>query len=838
MIRTILLAMLVMAAGATHSASSATHSASSAIQPDVNKATIKQFVDVSKDESYFHRSAFEIDLAAELKAHNDLDTATRTLSQKYGLAPNLMNRFARIWIQWVLHRQDAWPEERRSYQDRENARGANFAEIRKALITLAHDARHLPLVVEHAAAAIAAGREYGQECELSEFTELVSGAANLKLAVWTAATHAGNCEAWRIAGLAQFPDSPAMMWNVLDRPTQYGSDTRHDQRFAIVRQIETTADVRGLQGPDAVAMQTTLARRTISYLWNAGLVEDGIAHFEKQSESVRKNLVEERQPTPTIMLDGLSVDLKVEAEGLKPDKTVYADDFRVDLAAALYVVGREADALALYRTFPHPDKAAEAWLCDLKPDGTAGECEQQYADDAVLTMRALELSLVKPKDDPYAIVEMDLGDTTRGSPARASGLWLRLFRKRLNEPAYAWVLPDLSSEWRLDYADYDDRAANALDKALVPQAQAQAQGFRRKVQGARTAMGLSPDFPKIERRTVQRTTPIASSAMRFAERPTAPKCTQPKRLPSILSAVPEGFGLVRAERDGDNAVAISLSQNLDPAGEVSGGGYWVHLSSDGGKTWSKTLYTGLAQFFPYAVKPSSCRKMLAVDHLEIEVARAELDRGSITYPPVALRTKGQTEGLYLEIPIAELEKDTDGDLITDIEEEHLLLNPAKADSDGDGLNDGIDALPNIVNAKSSTETDRVMALVLGKIFDASFGAIIEGVDNADKPLDERLAGPRARDHVSPNRPIFVQGKASDYAGIRPPAMMLVYSDEQIAQLETMTPIFHAVQLWPLIMNRDRSRGFVKWSARWVGGTIGITREGSSWKVEDIAGWIT
>ena len=41
----------------------------------------------------------------------------------------------------------------------------------------------------------------------------------------------------------------------------------------------------------------------------------------------------------------------------------------------------------------------------------------------------------------------------------------------------------------------------------------------------------------------------------------------------------------------------------------------------------------------------------------------------------------------MEIPIAALRSDRDKDGITDILEEHLLLNPDNADSDGDGIDD-------------------------------------------------------------------------------------------------------------------------------------------------------
>src|SRR5436309_15066350 len=82
------------------------------------------------------------------------------------------------------------------------------------------------------------------------------------------------------------------------------------------------------------------------------------------------------------------------------------------------------------------------------------------------------------------------------------------------------------------------------------------------------------------------------------------------------------------------------------------------------------------------------------DRITLEVAVQELDPASITYPPVALHSTRRGSDLYLEIPIAALTSDRDGDGLTDIVEEHLLLNPDKADSDGDGLDDSHDPARN------------------------------------------------------------------------------------------------------------------------------------------------
>ncbi len=62
---------------------------------------------------------------------------------------------------------------------------------------------------------------------------------------------------------------------------------------------------------------------------------------------------------------------------------------------------------------------------------------------------------------------------------------------------------------------------------------------------------------------------------------------------------------VRAERQGDEAVAIGVSQDYDSVGEISRGAYWVIRSHDGGKTWGRPLYTGLRIQAPYVVRPAS-----------------------------------------------------------------------------------------------------------------------------------------------------------------------------------------------------------------------------------------
>jgi len=66
-----------------------------------------------------------------------------------------------------------------------------------------------------------------------------------------------------------------------------------------------------------------------------------------------------------------------------------------------------------------------------------------------------------------------------------------------------------------------------------------------------------------------------------------------------------------------------------------------------------------------------------------------------------------------------LARDEDGDGWTDLEESRLRLNPSKADTDGDGIPDGVDTCP--AYAPSPFEADDEEAAILKKVFFAGYG---------------------------------------------------------------------------------------------------------------------
>ncbi|MFY0528401.1 hypothetical protein ACN28I_36330 [Archangium gephyra] len=150
----------------------------------------------------------------------------------------------------------------------------------------------------------------------------------------------------------------------------------------------------------------------------------------------------------------------------------------------------------------------------------------------------------------------------------------------------------------------------------------------------------------------------APSASPFTEHPLAkaPRNKAALRWRPIQSGFqpPLGFRPLRAERSGERILLLALSQRLDPAGEVSGGGYWLLDSRDGGKTWGSILYTGLRQYRPYELAKKSSLPMLDGDTLRLEASVRELEEKSITFPPLGLKTKREKKNLFLQASLPEL----------------------------------------------------------------------------------------------------------------------------------------------------------------------------------------
>ncbi len=310
----------------------------------------------------------------------------------------------------------------------------------------------------------------------------------------------------------------------------------------------------------------------------------------------------------------------------------------------------------------------------------------------------------------------------------------------------------------------------------------------------------------------------------------------PVARPSWGSQLPNGE-LIRYEQQGQRVLAVTVSQSLDPTGELSAGGYWVSLSDDGGKHFYAPFYTGLRMFEPYVVRAQSRLPMFAGDYLQLEVAVRQLDDDHIMLPPIRLPMKAQRDDLYLDIPLADLQRDTDGDGLTDIAEWAMLLDPKRADTDGDGIPDGRDPLPQVAASHTADPHASALVAVLTNMFDKSLGAIVTTSATSTQP-EQAYALTGNTDNYNIARAIFIQAPAAYFAGVAVHGRMIVLDAQRGAALQKARGQLFVMRIPIFEVSHDGKQALVVWSSGWVGGTFLLTRQGDKWKTEAIQSWIT
>ena len=279
-----------------------------------------------------------------------------------------------------------------------------------------------------------------------------------------------------------------------------------------------------------------------------------------------------------------------------------------------------------------------------------------------------------------------------------------------------------------------------------------------------------------------------------------------------------------------------MSQDYDPVGEVSSGAYWVLLSSDGGRTWDPPLYTGLRVNQPYVVRAISDLALLADDHLQVEVEIAELDPSRITFPPIALAPKRTAKGLYLDIPLDLLRKDTDGDGLTDLAEERLMTDPQSRDTDGDGLEDGVDPLPTVpLQQGAPSPSTRALAAFLASNWNVSQGAIIEGIPDVPRIVCCVKDGVRSVNEKT----LFLIADRGLLSALNPPGRLVVLTPEEAEAATQKFGPFYPQKLELFVFDRSGRRAYVVWSASWQGGQTLLQEEADgTWTAQARMNWIT
>jgi hypothetical protein len=580
-----------------------------------------------------------------------------------------------------------------------------------------------------------------------------------------------------------------------------------------------------LTSPEALARVPIDSRQSLAArLWqdyltglaDAGLQAKMLEAFDALPEDLKAAVL---SPAPRAALqfelDGIPVSLP--ADDVRKDDLSTIPAPLEQIAEAMNAVGRLEEARQVLAGRPGLQNARAAVTCIYGADRKSARACPNISNLPSSEL-FLDHLLNHSDEDPYPLAEVLLADAF--NPRSSDDTLCNLFDAK-RYPAICH--PDQVEE--PDFRGEDPKDIVAAEAALertVPDFKTR----RRKLFGDIEAP-QAPALSRTGRETVIARPPdYDEKTLPAAYRDPVP----PAKVPG-LAPLPQGFDLVRAERRDMQVVAISLSQTLDHAGEVSAGGYWVHRSSDGGRTWQKPLYTGLADRFPYVVKSASRLPLLDNDKLRIAVDISEIDTATITYPPMGTQTRRSETDRYLTISLSALQSDSDGDGLTDIVARHLLLDRPPGPT-GTPFVVGSDYA---ADCRATPPPERQAVVQLLARFTGNVEAAL--VQPVNRPPGEIL-GPSSRAVSVDDGPVFVLGRPEDFACLTSKRLIVIYSKADLKALGTKTPDFHAIELDPIVFNRERDRGYVTWSLGWTGGTIRLRFLGGKWQFEDISNWIT
>ena len=309
-----------------------------------------------------------------------------------------------------------------------------------------------------------------------------------------------------------------------------------------------------------------------------------------------------------------------------------------------------------------------------------------------------------------------------------------------------------------------------------------------------------------------------------------------KRRPAKLAVdLPRGFWPVRVEKAGKTLWVVALSQSADPTGEVSAGAYWILRTRDG-KSWDRPLYTGLRHYQPYEIVTTSKLPMISGKMIRLETRIRELDPKTITFPPIGLTPKREASGLYLEASIDALEKDSDGDQLTDLLELRLLTDPSSRDTDGDGFEDAEDPFPTVPLPKEEPPaTADLLSIFFAEVTGAQMPGLVVGLP--DKPSKDDLRLPKGHAPVGEDPVLYVEGDRRQFVGVRAPLRIIVLSPDEVAQAKKRFGVFYPFQL-QLTIDEKNGRALIIYDEGWRGGSFTAERKDGRWVLTNAGSWIT
>jgi hypothetical protein len=280
--------------------------------------------------------------------------------------------------------------------------------------------------------------------------------------------------------------------------------------------------------------------------------------------------------------------------------------------------------------------------------------------------------------------------------------------------------------------------------------------------------------------------------------------------------------------------AVSVSQDVDPRGEVSAGGYWLHLSSDQGQHWEGPYYLGFAHQFPYVVQSASRVPAFDGDRVQIEVERREVDESTITFPPVGLRAKAVATDRFLSVDVTAVKRDSDGDGLTDLLEEKLVLDPMSRDTDGDGLSDRDDPLP--LHPRGPDDATGEVGTLLSRLLPSLLGGLTP-IQQSAAAGNESSTMSSQPSPLASQRTLFVEvtrWPLPHAAGIR----MVSLSPAMLTKYRAKFGATYPMRFPDIAFDRTRQRALILYSFGWSGGSMVAEWKDGKWELRQLSSWIT
>jgi hypothetical protein len=519
------------------------------------------------------------------------------------------------------------------------------------------------------------------------------------------------------------------------------------------------------------------------------------------------------------------------------------DQARLDVAADLL---EQADDIAV---FSEEDAAiAEAYASTQR----YGNRRTRIASHADAALGAMLREAMSPQFSPNERYNLFvLGGPTRDvmrpderGMARATAGWLWLI------PSAPLVFGDIAVDLLEGAEDTDALAAH-----LVRADAASGSGWNQDVE-------LDLDIPGfLALRATAESSPTPATVEENTEVVPPPRLTVFEELPlpegvstepAIMfpepAVVPDGVVLpvsewqvARLEPRGEVWDLIYTSTELDPTGEVSAGGYWYVQSEPGGTDWQQPVYLGLQPMFPYVILPGSSLPMIVDDRLQLAVVVRQLDPASITFPPIGLALKREEDGLFITARLAVLTRDQDEDGLTDVFEHRIGLDMTNPDTDGDGLDDGIDGLPLTPFDPARVHEAELIRLMISEVLGHDAAAIRVPVHEPGAGLEQIIGNALAGRSVPPSSrsTLILKGDPDLFAGVISDQRLIVLDGDAEARMSPDYGITYPLGFSAILPNSDRSQVYVVWSAGWTGGEFYIRRDDvGAYEVTVTSSWIT